>query len=446
MKSRLMNCFLIAALVAMALLTGCNSSNSTNGETKGNNEKVTLTLGYYSSGTTDKSMSEVIKNFQKDNPNIEIKTQTAPYGQFFQKLDTQIAAGSQPDIWLSDGVYVQKFAERKAIRDLTPWIKENLNTEDYYGFDFNKDTEGKYWAVPEGVQIASLFYNKDMFDKAGVDYPTEDWTWDDLKVAAAKLTIDSKGKNANQPGFQPDSVSQYGYSFFNITEGWFPILKSFGGDVLDESLQKSVVNSPENKEALNWIIDGMKKGVIVDPVDLESFQSPFSPFPSGGAAMVTGIYARTMAANEANINYDVTLLPKGPDGKRSTSVIANSWVISSKTDDKKAEAAWKFIQNWVTNDDVQKEWAKLGAAVPVKKSVVDSDVFLKSGNNPENKKAFVDSFEYAETLYTNAVWNEWNQKFTDTVYPAFRGETTVDEALVNADKEIQKVLDQFYKK
>lgn len=433
--------FLVLMLFSAALLAGCNVEESSK-----NSKKTTITLGYYSSGSTDASMKEVIKNFQEKNPNIEIKTQTAPYGQFFQKLDTQIAAGSQPDIWLSDGVYVQKFAERGAIRDLTPWIKENLNPDDYFGFEFNKDAKEKYWAVPEGIQIAALFYNKDMFDKAGVDYPTEDWTWDDLKEIAAKLTIDSTGKTAEDSGFNPDSVQQYGFSFFNITEGWLPILGAFGGDVLDESMKNSVVNSKENKEALNWIVDGMEKGVIIDPSDLKSFQSPFSPFPSGGAAMVTGIYARTMAANEAGINYDVTLLPKGPSGERASSVIANSWVISSKTDDEKAEAAWKFIENWVTNDEVQKEWAKLGAAVPAKKSVVNSDAFLNTGDKPENKQAFIDSFDSAKTLYTNAVWNEWNQKFTDSIYPAFRGETTVEEALKNADKEIQKVLDEFYKK
>ncbi|MCD7035520.1 sugar ABC transporter substrate-binding protein [Metabacillus sp. GX 13764] len=428
-------------LAASMLLSGCTSSS-----TGAKGGKTELTLGYYSSGSTDATMNEIITEFEKNNPDVKIKTVTAPYGQFFQKLDTQIAGGKQPDLWLSDGVLVSKFSERGAIKDLTKYIDKDLKKEDYYGLEFDKDNDGKYWGVPSGIQVGALFYNKDMFDKAKVPYPSDNWTWDDLKSAAAKLTIDSGGKTADEAGFKKDSIKQYGYSFFNITEGWFPILKAFGGSVLDPSLEKSAVNSPENKKALDWIVDGMKRGVIIDPSDLESFQSPFTPFPSGSAAMVTGIYVRTLAANEAHLNYDVAPLPKGPDGKRFSPIIANSWVISSKTDAKKEEAAWKWIKNWATNDGVQQKWANLGESVPVKKSVAQSDKFLKSGTPPEHKKVFLDAVSYAGTLDTNAVWTEWNQKFTDTVYPAFRGETSTDQALQKADTEIQQVLDNFYNK
>ena len=61
-------------------------------------------------------MKELIEQFEKQHPNITVKTQSAPYGQFYQKLDTQIAAGQAPDVWLSDGVYVMKYAQRGAAR------------------------------------------------------------------------------------------------------------------------------------------------------------------------------------------------------------------------------------------------------------------------------------------------------------------------------------------
>src|SRR5690606_24895134 len=141
-------------------------------------------------------MKELIDKFTTAHPHITVKTQSAPYGQFFQKLDTQIAAGEAPDVWLSDGVYVMKYAERGAIKDLTSWIDSDLNKDDYYGLDFNKDAQGKYWGVPQGIQVGVLYYNKDLFDKANVAYPTPDWTWEDLKATAAKLTVDAGGKTA----------------------------------------------------------------------------------------------------------------------------------------------------------------------------------------------------------------------------------------------------------
>ncbi|REJ10312.1 ABC transporter substrate-binding protein [Halobacillus trueperi] len=424
------------------ILTGC--SDESGGEAGANSDQTEITLGFYSSGSADEKMNELIKKFEEEHPDIKVNTQNAPYQQFFQKLDTQIAGGTAPDVWLSDGVFVQKYAERGAAKDLTEWINEDLDKDEYYGLDFNKDSDGKYWGVPQGIQIGALFYNKDMFDQAGVDYPDESWTWEDLKEAGAKLTIDTDGKKADDASFKPDSVKQYGLTFFNITEGWMPVMKSYGGGVLGEDLRNSVIDSEENKEAINYIVDGMERGIFTDPSDLQAFQSPMSPFPSETAAMRIGIYARTLAANETGVNYDVTVLPKGPDGERFSPTIANSWVISDSASDKKAKAAWEWVKYWVQEDEVQKEWAALGEAVPVKKSVANSDLFLGSGDKPANKQAFLDSFEHAGTLDVNAVWSEWVKKFGDNINRAFLNETNVEEALENADKEVQKVLDEFY--
>ncbi len=445
MSKKMFRLWLAASLmIFLFVLSGCSGAKEKTSSGSSDSDTTEITLGFYSSGSADDKMNELIKKFEKEHPDIKVKTQNAPYQQFFQKLDTQIAGGNAPDVWLSDGVFVQKYAERGAAKDLTDWINKDLNKDDYYGLDFNKDSDGKYWAVPQGIQIGALFYNKDMFDKAGVDYPDDNWTWEDLKKAGAKLTLDTSGKTADESGFKANSVKQYGLTFFNITEGWMPVLKSYGGGVLDEDLRNSIVDSPENKEAVNYIVDGMERGIFTDPSDLQAFQSPMSPFPSQTAAMRIGIYARALAANETGVNYDVTVLPKGPDGKRFSPVIANSWIISNSTSDAKAKAAWEWIKYWVSNDEVQKEWAALGEAVPVKKSVANSDLFLNSGEKPENKQAFLDSFDFAGTLDVNAVWSEWVKKFGDNIDRAFLNETSVDKALKEADKEVQKVLDEFY--
>lgn len=434
---------LLLSLILAFSMAGCsNESDADSGNAEG---QVEIKLGYYSSGSADEKMEELIDQFEAKHPNIKVTTQNAPYSQFFQKLDTQIAGNNAPDVWLSDGVLVSKYAERGAAKDVTDWIESDLNKDEYYGLDFNKDASGKYFAVPQGIQIGALFYNKDMFDEAGVDYPDDTWTWDQLQETAEQLTIDANGKRATDNGFNSEAVNQYGMTFFNITEGWMPVLKSFGGGVLDEELKNSVIDSEENKQAMEWIVDGMQKGVLTDPSDLQSFQSPMSPFPSGTAAMRIGIYARVLAANETGINYDVTVLPKGPDGKRFAPVIANSWIVNNNSSDEKAEAAWEWVKFWVTEDEVQKEWAELGEAVPVKKSVANSDLFLNSGDNKINKQAFLDSFEFAGTLDTNAVWSEWLQKFNDNINRAFLNETSIEEALQQADKEVKKVLDDFYK-
>lgn len=444
--------WLTALLLISVMVSGCGNADegktgtATPGTGGDEGKKVEILLGYYSSDSSDAKMKELIEQFETQHPNITVKTQSAPYGQFYQKLDTQIAAGQAPDVWLSDGVYVMKYAQRGAAKDLTDWIARDLKADEYYGLDFNKDADGRYWGVPQGIQVGVLFYNKELFDKAGVAYPSDEWTWDDLKSSAAKLTVDAGGKTAEDSGFDAASVNQFGLTFFSITEGWFSVMKSYGGGTLDEKAENSIINSPENKQAFEWMVDGMQRGIITDPVDLKSFQSNTAVFPSGSAAMRIGIYARVQAANEAGLNYDVTLLPKGPDGKRVSPVIANSWVINQKSSDEKAEAAWEWIKYWATEDDVQKQWTELGEAVPVKKSVAESEVFLKAGEQPANRQAFLDSLEFAQTLDNNAVWEEWVGKFNEHAERAFLGDATIDQALSEADAAVQAVLDDFYKK
>lgn len=442
MKKRgLLSMIGILGLLTAVLFTGCSSQPST---TEGG--QVELFLGYSSDPPTKKKMEEIIAKFEKSHPNIKIKTETAPYEDFYQKLTTQIAAGTAPDIWQSDGTKVFGFAQRGAIRDITDYVTKEISKDEVNGLEFNKDADGKYWGVPQGIQVGALFYNKDLFDKAGVSYPTADWTWDDLKAAAAKLTLDANGKNADDPAFDKNSVKQFGFTFFGSSRGAFNILKAYGGGVLDPTMTKSIINSPENKKAVEWMADGMKRRLFPNPADLKAFQSNFKVFLSGASAMQIDIYAATTAMNGAELNYDVAPLPKGPDGKRFAPVIANSWVINKKADDQKVKAAQEWITYWTTSDEAQVEWTQVGEAIPVKKSVANSDKFLTNNTKPENKKVFLDSLEFAGTIDTNAVFAEWVKVFTDNLSELFMDKYGVDEYIAKTDQGIQKVLDDFFKK
>ncbi|WP_312110255.1 ABC transporter substrate-binding protein [Brevibacillus reuszeri] len=442
MKKRgLLSTIGILGLLTAVLFTGCSSQPST---TEGG--KVELFLGYSSDPPTKKKMEEIIAKFESSHPNIKIKTETAPYEDFYQKLTTQIAAGTAPDIWQSDGTKVFGFAQRGAIRDISDYVTKEINKDEVNGLEFNKDADGKYWGVPQGIQVGALFYNKDLFDKAGVSYPTGDWTWDDLKAASAKLTLDANGKNADDPAFDKNSVKQFGFTFFGSSRGAFNILKAYGGGVLDPTMTKSIINSPENKKAVEWMSDGMKRRLFPNPADLKAFQSNFKVFLSGASAMQIDIYAATTAMNGAELNYDVAPLPKGPDGKRFAPVIANSWVINKKANDQKVKAAQEWITYWTTSDEAQVEWTQVGEAIPVKKSVANSDKFLTNNTKPENKKVFLDSLEFAGTIDTNAVFAEWVKVFTDNLSDLFMDKYGVDEYISKTDQGIQKVLDDFFKK
>lgn len=450
--------FAMPSLVAVmaVLLTGCgggtsggggagSTGNSSNQGSSSQSKPVTIKLGYFSSSSSDAEMKTLIKKFEQSHPNIKVTTETAPYGQFFQKLDVEVASGTAPDVWLSDGVYVMKYAQRGVAENLTSLVNKDLTPSDYYGLNADKGPKGNYWAVPQGIQIGALFYNKDEFQKAGVAYPNANWTWTDLMNAAKKLTLDGKGRNALDPNFNPNNVKQFGFKFNGITEGWFPIMKAFGGGPLDSTMTKSMVTSAANTKAYNFIVSGTKDHVFTTPDDIKSFSNSMSVFSSGSAAMRIGLYTRTLDSNKAGINYDVTVLPKGPTGQRFTPEIANSWMIYKKSSSAKQAAAWQWIKWWVSNDQVQSAWAKLGEAVPVKKSVANSSVFLNSGTKPANKQAFLDSFKFGGPLDANAVWSEWVNAFQNNMNPAFNNKESIATAEQKANTAVQKVLNKFYK-
>jgi multiple sugar transport system substrate-binding protein len=185
----------------------------------------------------------------KANSDIKLQLETAPYTDFFKRLRTQLAGGKGPDVWLSDGVLVQEYAGRNSLRDLSDFVK-TINTDDYYGVDLIRDSDGHLYGFPQGAQTPVLFYNKKMFADAGVAEPTGEWTYDDLTAAAKKLTRDTNGDG------KPDVWGMRVYSP-GFTESWWPMIKAFGGDVVADGGQKVVIDSPQSRAGLDWMLNAM---------------------------------------------------------------------------------------------------------------------------------------------------------------------------------------------
>lgn len=399
-------------------------------------EPVEITIGYYEStaglGQYNIVMEQLIKEFMAANPHITVKSTFTGYRAFFDKLPVELAAGTGPDVWLCDGVLVDQYAANGFALDLTDYIAAMPNPQNYFGIENNRDPNGRIWAFPQGIQSSALFYNKEHFDKAGVAYPTDKWTLNDLRAIAKKLTTDANN----------DGVPEvYGYRSFNhITEGWSSIIRSFGGGMLDDQRRNSRFNDPNTIAALQYMVDM----ILVDRVSPPATTSgPFNWFPNQLVSMQTGLYVRTDGANKAGIDYDVTVVPSGPAG-RFNPVIINSWVINSHTSKAKQDAAWAWVQ-FFASEKAQQIWAELGEAVPVNRKVA-INVFMQLRVPPANRMAFVTGMDNAMTLDPNAVWNQWQTAATNALTPAFRGQQSVAEAALKAHEAVQNILDEFYKK
>ncbi|NEE02738.1 ABC transporter substrate-binding protein [Phytoactinopolyspora halotolerans] len=433
-RHRTMRVWSVAAGVTLLAATACSSS----GDESASSDTTTLTLGYYAAAgdPADTTMRELVDEFTAGNPDIDVEIQAAPYGDFFSRLRTQIAGGDAPDVWLSDGVLVDEFAARGSLLDLSDRVA-GLNEDDFHGIDLNRTPDGEIYGFPQGAQTPVLFYNTAMFEQAGIDPPDENWTYDDLAAAAEQLTVDENGDGT--PEVYGMRVHSSGF-----TESWWPMIKAFGGDIVTDDNTTVAVDSRESRQALQWMLDAIgDDGFAPDGVTTESLGGPHQLFANQMVAMIFGIYARSLPAISADVEFDVAPLPTGPGGERGNVAIVNSWVINNEAGDEAADAAWRWIE-YFAGEEPQTRWAELGEAIPINRAVAESDAFLNSDTAPAGKQVFLDALESSEDLGVNAVWAEYTGVLNENIMATLDGGADVDTALAEAQSKAQEAIDRFY--
>jgi len=256
----------------------------------------TVRVGSWESGDALKPWNEAIAAYQKANPNVKIQLEAVPQ-DYGTKLLAEFASGTAPDIFMSGDGDVSKWVALGAATNLDPYIKGSN------GFDpnillpavaeFGKVGGSTYYLTKDYSPLV-LYYNKDHFQKAGVEVPTAKWTWDDLLKAAQTLTIDANGKNATDPAFDATNIKQWGLQLPDSwgdtawTRGILPIVYQNGGSLIapDGSQISGHMNSEATLSALQWYVDLIKKHhVAPSKADVASF-SGTDLFQSGIVSML----------------------------------------------------------------------------------------------------------------------------------------------------------------
>src|SRR5690625_415011 len=221
--------YLFMALAGLLLLFAACSSDDTEGNNSNNNDQnndqnddqnndqkeedpVELTIGL--PGGYDVTSKDIIDGFIEAHPEIDVTIEEAPWSEFTQQIVTRIAGYTAPDVWFKENAYAIGYGERGVAEDLTPYIEADIDTDEYADALFAAETpDGIIYGVPHGINPIALAYNKKIFEEAGVDPPTDDWTYDDMIEAAKELTQDTDGDG---------KTDIYGFGLgANITQGWF---------------------------------------------------------------------------------------------------------------------------------------------------------------------------------------------------------------------------------
>ncbi len=203
-------------------------------------ERVTVRLSGWAANPQETALLEsLLYRFSLENPDIVVKYEPIT-GDYWQAIKTLVGAGEEPDIYYMDIFQFPFFAKEGVLLPLDDLMASTGTSRDVFIPDLiNAFTyEGKTYGIPKDFNTLALFYNKDLFDQAGLAYPTDDWTWDDLKAAAQKLS-------------QPDK-NIYGLGV-PADPGRFPIFVfQNGGRIMTEDFSDTLLDSPEVVEAARF--------------------------------------------------------------------------------------------------------------------------------------------------------------------------------------------------
>jgi multiple sugar transport system substrate-binding protein len=401
---------------------------------------VTLTWAFWGSPEEAVSHKMVADAFMKEHPEIKIETWNEPWDNYFTKIQALWASGDPkavPDIsflWPTP-----QYAAEGVLENLDPYIqKSGYNLNDYWsGLLDSAKYKGSVYGLPRDTEVNVLYFNKALFDKAGVKYPDDKWTWDDLLAAAQKLTVkDASGK-----------VTQYALAM----EGgkYAKWINQNGGALLDDYVNpsKCLMAEPKSVAAVKYFSDLMNNGYAMRDADLSQAGGDQAVFQSGQAAMIIQNTSRVSAFNKANMNYDVAVVPIPKDGKRWNGAGGAAWVMSAKSDNK--DAAWTFLQWLQSAGGGEKLYTERGEIFPALQSVANSPVFM-TNQPPANKQGIIDEAK-ASGVGGFGYFPEWGELENSVIIPALQhiwaGEAKPEQALPDMCKQVDQFLkDKGYPK
>lgn len=370
----------VAVLMSLAAIS---TSVVSNYKVEAKTKKVTLTFWHgMESGENNVALKAMVAKFNKTHKNIEVKLQS--YGAADQvegKIMTALQGHKQPDLMWWAPAFTGKFAQAGVLASASDFMKKDksFKKSDIYKSLWDLGSyKGKIYTVPFDANNLGIFYNKDMFKKAGIKSVPK--TWSEFEADAKKLTV-KKGGKTTQYGFQvPIGTGEW------TVWTWQTLLWQNGGEFLNSSNTKPAFNTAKGVGAVNYWSNLVKKGYAYFSETDAGYKT--DDFEAGKVAMqIIGPWTiPQLKTDKKPANYGTFFLPKS---KRYATNIGGENLFMFKTTKEKENASWEFAK-FVMSKDVQTDWAIKTGYLPVCKSATSSTkykAFLKA--NP-NVKVFVD--------------------------------------------------------
>lgn len=387
-------------------------------------EPVTINWFTYSAAPDHlEDMEEMIAVFEEQHPNIKVVMETAPWDDYFSLLKAKIASGQAPDVFELNYESFVEYASKGVLLDMSTQMAadSDFDIDIFYpraleAFNYN----GMQLGLPSKFDTVVLFYNQDLFDQAGVAYPTADWTYDDA-VAAGKEIMDKV----------PDV-----WGLYSPIQFWEFYKKAAqnGCEFFNEDMTEVLLDSPACVETVEKMVSFVNEGVQPAEAELGGVSNE-DVFAQGDLAMdVIGIWMFS-AFQDVDFNWDIAVEP-GMSTK-ATHFFADSFVTFAAT--KHADAAWQWMRFLTSSEEMVNKRLETGWSLP---ALNNPDLFADYLNhdNPESRQVVFDSLEYAVVPPVITRQNEMTTIVGTYLEKVTLGQMTAQEALDQIKIEVEALL------
>lgn len=402
---------------------------------------VTLTMSGWEGGPSETdNLNRALELFSEYYPNIKVEyTPSADSGEGHHgKIMTMFAADSAPDVFYCGSAYVHDFADRGIIYDITDIFKEAFSLDDYIPAALQcMQYNDRLYGITSCNVGPQLYYNKDLFDAAGVEYPSPDpgkaWTWNEFIDAASKLTIKDENGKVKQYGFYGLEDSELLTAYFNQFD--IKYISDDGKEFIatDDPNFKKIF---ENIKAIRTEYGVSPQAAFTESAGMNNVQMLLT----GMVAMfVEGSWGMEETA-ESGVNFGVAPLPVMDGGHSATWGQAHIHSIAANT--KHFDEAWALLC-FLGSDEYQLNMVREGLWTPNKTSCYEPDVIKTwiTDNHPDGYDKFIYYFkDYSSIAPQTVMGGEAQDIFTEECQAYFDGNEELDSVI----QEMRSKIDGVY--
>ena len=410
---------LLAAGMAAGLV-GCGGGNQSGAAADGN---VNLTFQIWDVAQRD-GMQAMCDAYTAQHPNVKIEVQVTSWNEYWTKLEAAATSGQMPDIFWMHTNELLKYADNGMLADCSDIVDTSKFSE--VSLSNASGSDGTLYAVPKDKDTVGLVYNKEMFDAAGVSYPDESWTWDDLTDASQKIY---------------DATGKYGYMAYGDDQlGYWNFVYQNGGYILNEDKTQAGFTQPATAEAMKFYIGLQQYDWCPDQNYFAETAPGTAFFSEKGAMFFEGdwnILAELQNYPEMQGKWDVAVLPKAPnpvngDGRAT---ISNGLSYATAANNKNLDTV-KDVLKFFGSEEGKRIQGESGAAIPAYIGL--EETFLGVFKEYDiNMQVFLDMFDYSIQSVNNASRPEWKSKVNDELLKIYAGTVDIDTGLQN----MQNIVD-----